>query len=296
MVIATAANTIPMTQSSGPQGPGGCLAYHSITHCGLVRSQNEDAFCVHESTSSAFRTRYMIAVADGLGGHESGEVASRTALEAAIAEFEGWPGGAPERFVSRAVRRANDEVFSATHQRPEWHNMQTTLTCVALEGETLAVGHVGDCRLYRLRNTRTELLTRDHTMAMDLMNLHLISPEDAAEHPGRYQLTRAVGGEPFLRIDISKEKVMPGDTYLLCSDGLWAQVAPEALEKSMHEQDLAAACETLKDLSLASGAPDNLTAVIFRINTVETPPAPAPSFWRSLGRHKNLQKGLCAND
>jgi protein phosphatase len=242
---------------------------------------------VQEAVTTLLQPRCIIVIADGLGGHESGEVASRTALEAARAEFESWSGGAPERFVSRAVRHANDEVFSATHQCPEWHNMQTTLTCVALEGDTLAIGHVGDCRLYRLRNNRSDLLTRDHTMAMELMNLHLISPEEAADHPGRYQLTRAVGGEPFLRIDTAKEKVLPGDTYLLCSDGLWAEVPPDELEKTMHEPDLAIACENLKEMALASGAPDNLTAIMFRINTVETPADPAPSFWHSLGRRKN---------
>ncbi len=288
MVVAAIDNrTQSEIQPFGPQGPGGCLAYHSMTHCGLVRTQNEDASCVLEAVTELLPARYLLAIADGLGGHESGEVASRTALEAASNEFASWTGGAPERFVSRAVRRANDEVFSATHEKPEWHNMQTTLTCVALEGDTMAIGHVGDCRLYRMRNNRADLLTRDHTMAMELMNLHLISPEDAAEHPGRYQLTRAVGGEPFLRIDTSKEKVMAGDTFLLCSDGLWAQVPPEELEKTMQETDLAAACENLKQMALASGAPDNLTAVMFRIDSVETPAVQPTSFWRSLGRRKS---------
>ncbi len=288
MAIAAIETTLQQVlQSPGPQGPGDCLTYHSVTHCGLVRTQNEDAFCVQETAPEQIPRRFMLAIADGLGGHESGEVASRTALEAASAEFQNWSGGAPERFVSRAVRHANDEVFSATHLRPEWHNMQTTLTCVALEGDTIAIGHVGDCRLYRMRNTRADLLTRDHTMVMELINLHLISPEDAAEHPGRYQLTRAVGGEPFLRIDTSKEKVLPGDTFLLCSDGMWAQVPPDELEKEMQQNDLAAACENLKQLALASGAPDNLTAVMFRINSVETPAVQPTSFWRSLGRHRN---------
>ena len=134
----------------------------------------------------------------------------------------------------------------------------------------LAVGHVGDCRLYRLRNNSAELLTRDHTMAMELMQLHLISPEQAAEHPGRYQLTRAVGGEPFLRIDTSREKVMHGDTYLLCSDGLWAQISADDLEQAMHEPDINKACDNLVQMALATGGPDNITAVMFHIDGTGT--------------------------
>jgi protein phosphatase len=188
--------------------------------------------------------------------------------------------------VGRAVRRANDEVYGATHLKSEWHSMQTTLTTVAIEGDTLAVGHVGDCRLYRLRNNRAELLTRDHTMAMELMQLHLISPEQAVEHPGRYQLTRAVGGEPFLRIDTSKEKLISDDSYLLCSDGLWAQVPADDLEDSMREKDLGKACDRLLQMALASGGPDNITAVMFRASCVEAAPAPPPSFWQGLRHHK----------
>ncbi len=266
---------------------GGCLAYHSVTHSGLVRPQNEDACCVEEAMSPAQSPRYLLAIADGLGGHDSGEIASRMAMDAVTAEFKAWNGSPPERFVARAVRCANDEVYAATHLKPEWHTMQTTLTAVAIEGDTLAIGHVGDCRLYRLRNHRAELLTRDHTMAMELMQLHLISPEQAAEHPGRYQLTRAVGGEPFLRIDTAKEKVMNGDTYLLCSDGLWAQIPADDLEQTMREPDLARACDNLVQMALQSGGPDNITAVMFHIDCNELAPAPVPppSFWKAFKRH-----------
>ena len=158
--------------------------------------------------------RHLLAVADGVGGHHGGATASRTALRAIMNEFLFWRGGSPERFISRAVRRANDEVFGEAHAHSELSNMQTTLTAVVLEHDTLAVGHVGDCRLYRSRRGHTELLTRDHTMASELLHLHLITPEQGLEHPGRHQLTRSLGSEPLLQIDVAKEKIMPGDTYL----------------------------------------------------------------------------------
>jgi protein phosphatase len=138
MSIVTTENIVqPDTQPPGPQQPGGSLAYHSVTHPGLVRPLNEDAYCVEEAVSGGAPSRYLLAVADGLGGHDSGEVASRMALEAVTSEFRIWSGGARERFVAHAVRRANDEVFAATHLKPEWHDMQTTLTAVALEGDVL---------------------------------------------------------------------------------------------------------------------------------------------------------------
>jgi PPM family protein phosphatase len=273
---------------SDPERSDGRLAHYAVTHCGLVRAQNEDSYCVEQSAAPDGSRRYLLAIADGLGGHDSGEVASRLAIDAVRNEFRFWQGGAPERFAARAVRRANDEVFAATHSRPEWHNMQTTLTVAAIEGDALAIGHVGDCRLYRLRNNSAELLTRDHTMAMELMQLHLISPEQAAEHPGRYQLTRAVGGEPFLRIDTTKEKVASSDTYLLCSDGLWAQVPSDELEQIMREPDLEKSSDRLVQAALASGGPDNITAVMFHIVGSEPQPEPVPSssFWKALKRHR----------
>jgi PPM family protein phosphatase len=269
-------------------GVGGGLSWHAVTHCGLVRSQNEDAFCVEHSEANGPQPRFMSAIADGLGGHQSGEVASRLALEAVKAEFNAWTGGSPERLVARAVRHANDEVFAAANSRTECNNMQTTLTIAVTEGETMAVGHVGDCRLYRKRGSHAELLTRDHTLAMDLLQLHLISHEEASEHPGRYQLTRAVGGEPFLRIDTYKEHVIRGDTFLLCSDGLWSQVPQEEIERLMALSDLSMGCDGLLGVALAEGAPDNVTAILFRTNSsLSTAPPPKP-FWQGILSRKKI--------
>lgn len=249
------------------------VKWRVITHKGLVRSQNEDAHYVahrvNAEDESESASLYLFAIADGLGGHQGGAIASRMALKSIKDEFASWHGEAANRFVSRALQRANQEVFIAGHSQPKlFDNMQTTLTAATLEHGSLTIGHVGDCRLYRIRDNNIEVLTRDHTMANDLLQLHLISEEQVQQHPGRHQLTRSIGGEPVLRVDTIREQILPADTYLLCSDGLWSEITDEDIKIAMQENDINIACEKLVGLALEAGAPDNITAIMFRIETI----------------------------
>jgi serine/threonine protein phosphatase PrpC len=260
------------------------VRYRIMTHKGLLRSQNEDAHyaahCVKTENESA--SRYLFAVADGLGGHHGGAIASRMALKSVKDVFLNWQGGAANRMVRNALELANQEVFIAGHSEPKiFDNMQTTLTAVALEQDSLAIGHVGDCRLYRLRNGGIELLTRDHTMANDMLKFHMISKEQAQQHPGRHQLTRSIGSEPFLHIDIIREHIQPDDTYLLCSDGLWSELSDEDINTAMQGGNISNACEKLVGLALKAGAPDNITAIMFRIETIGEKAASLFS-WRKI--------------
>jgi PPM family protein phosphatase len=264
-----------------PTGTGTRIMWYAITDNGLVRPQNEDAHVVDAVAAKDDTLRHLLAVADGVGGHHGGATASRMALRAIMSEFLFWRGGAPERLVSRSVRRANDAVFDGSHAQSDLSHMQTTLTAVVIEYDTLAVGHVGDCRLYRARKGHTALLTRDHTVASELLHLRLITEEQALEHPGRHQLTRSLGSEPFLQIDVVKEKIMVGDTYLLCSDGLWSQTTPYDIEDMLQNKVPDRACKELVNLALRRGAPDNITAIVFRITRVGSRP-PSRPFWRSI--------------
>jgi protein phosphatase len=144
--------------------------------------------------------------------------------------------------------------------------MQTTATLVALENDSMSIGHVGDCRLYRVRNGRLNILTKDHSQAAELLRLHLISPQEAPEHPGRHQLTRSVGSSPFLRVDLVKEKTKPGDSFILCSDGLWSEVSDNVINDALLERDIEKSLEELVGKVLQAGAPDNITGILFRIN------------------------------
>jgi len=271
-----------------PNLVGVLVKWRAITHRGLMRSQNEDAHWVAHSvegkTDAESASRYLFAVADGLGGHRGGALASRTALKSVKDEFNRWQGGAADRLVTRTLQQANQQVFRVAQSDPElFHKMQTTLTVVVLDQDSLTIGHVGDCRLYRVRDGCIELLTRDHTMANDLLQLHLISTDQASQHPGRHQLTRSVGHDPFMKADISREQTLPGDIYLLCSDGLWSELTQEEIRITMEENDISSASEKMVRVALRNGAPDNITAILFRIETIGTQAAP-PFSWRTILR------------
>ena len=248
----------PPTGSVGPVGAS--LLCRAVTHRGLVRLHNEDAFCMLYKENCQ-----LFAVADGLGGHRGGSIASEIAIDTVKKEFEKWNGKGKERFVVRAVQQANQEVFDTSQSHPELFNMQTTTTIVALEKDSLAVGHVGDCRLYRVRNGRITVLTKDHSQAAELLRLRLISPEDALTHHGRHQLTRSVGSSPFLRVDLVKEKTTYNDSYVLASDGLWSELELLDIRDALLDENIEKSLEYLVGRVLKAGAPDNLTAVIFRL-------------------------------
>jgi protein phosphatase len=235
----------------------------AVTHRGLVRLHNEDAFCFLSKENRA-----LFAVADGLGGHRGGSIASQIAIDTIKIEFGKWNGKGKgnEHFVTKAIQNANLEIYNTAQSHPELFSMQTTTTVAALEKDSLAIGHVGDCRLYRIRNGHITILTKDHSQAAELLRLHLISPEEAPQHPGRHQLTRSVGSSLFLHVDLIKEKVKLGDTYILCSDGLWSEVSNDDIKAALLDNDIEKSLEELVGMVLSAGAPDNITGVMFRIN------------------------------
>ena len=249
---------IPPTGTESPAGDS--VLCRAVAHRGLVRLHNEDAFCVLSKGNY-----HLFAVTDGLGGHRGGSIASEMAVDTIKDEFEKWTGKSKDKFVVRAIQRANQEVFSTAQSHPELFNMQTTTTVVALKKDSFAVGHVGDCRLYRVRNGRITLLTKDHSQATELLRLRLISPEDALQHPGRHQLTRSVGSSPFLRVDLIREKINPGDSFILASDGLWSELEPLDIRDALLNDNIEKSLEQLVGMVLKAGAPDNLTAIVFRI-------------------------------
>ena len=253
---------IPPDGTNSPTGDS--ILCRAVTHKGLVRLHNEDAFCVLLDNS-----RDLFAVADGLGGHRGGSIASEMAIDTIKNEFTQWNGNNGDRFVVKAIQKANQEVFSTAQSHPELFSMQTTATVVALEKESLSIGHVGDCRLYRVRKGHVTVLTKDHSQAAELLRLHLISPEEAPQHPGRHQLTRSVGSSPFLRIDLVKEKTNPGDSFILCSDGLWSEVSNDVIIDALLDKDIEKSLEELVGMVLKAGAPDNITGIVFRIRKMD---------------------------
>jgi PPM family protein phosphatase len=227
---------------------------------GLARSGNEDSY---------FCGRTVFAVADGLGGHQGGEVASAAAVEP-LAALDGRafadPGEAAEALAA-AVREANAAILDRAAGNPDLWGMGTTLTAAAVAGEgQLQLAHVGDSRAYLLRDGALEQLTSDHTVVAELVRRGRLTPAQAAIHPERSILTRAVGLDPTVPVDLPDPlELRPGDQVLLCSDGLTEAVDDDRIARVLSDADDGnAACRSLIDTANAAGGPDNITVVLLR--------------------------------
>jgi PPM family protein phosphatase len=229
-----------------------------LTDVGRVRQANEDAFHVGD---------HLVAVADGMGGHLAGEVASATALEPVKAldgvEFE--DGQAALDALRRAVVEANTTVSRMAEEEPSFRGMGTTLTAALIEGRRLHLAHVGDSRAYLLRGERFSQLTDDHTLVQHLVDEGQITREEAATHPQRSIITRAIGVSPEIEVDALSLELDPGDQLLLCSDGLTGVVEDDAIAAELATgDDVDDVLRRLVDAANAGGGPDNVTAVIVR--------------------------------
>jgi serine/threonine protein phosphatase PrpC len=236
------------------------------TDVGLLRQRNEDSFVAEYP---------LFAVADGLGGHVGGEVASRVALER-LAQATTTDG--PEDTISERLREAIHEANRAVGERasnePRLTGMGTTLTAVVVGRDRLHLGHVGDSRAYLLRDGDLRALTEDHTLVQRMVREGRLTPEQAGVHPQRSVLTRALGIEDDLEVDQTTVEVTAGDRLLLCSDGLTAMVDDEDIQKILvGEEDPQAASNALVEAANAAGGQDNITTIVLDVvDTVEPPP------------------------
>lgn len=221
------------------------------TDVGRVREGNEDAYMVRDP---------LFAVADGMGGHQGGEVASNLALE----RLERATDGGSD--LADVVREANRAVFEQAAQDPGLAGMGTTLTAVRVQDERLHLAHVGDSRMYLLRDGRLERITRDHTVVEQLVDQGRMSAEDAKIHPQRSILTRALGVDEDIQVDESDVDVRPGDRVLLCSDGLTGMVDEDRILSILTDTpDPQAACGALIEAANQAGGQDNITAVVLDV-------------------------------
>ena len=260
------------------------VVLHALSDAGPVRDHNEDAFATTAIESDAGRSHLLI-VADGLGGHNAGEVASGLAVDVVLNEArkEGAPLG--DRLLSRALQQANLEVVNRGHDDPACFNMQTTMTALAVQFDRLLLAHVGDCRAYRVRKSAIQQLTTDHTRITEMLRMRLVTPEQALKHPYRSMLTRSLGADLILQVDTVRDRVQTGDRYVICSDGLWSEVTSDEIRRAVTELAPEAACKQLIELGTARQSSDNMTVAIAVVNDVSEAPASAPR-WRSwLGRN-----------
>jgi serine/threonine protein phosphatase PrpC len=243
-----------------------------LTHVGRQRQHNEDSFLVEDNAR-------LFVVADGMGGHAAGEIASRIAVDS-IQEFilhtkedEGtWPHAYDERYkrstnrLMAAVKLANTRVLEAMRKDSRLRGMGTTVVACMADGVTMSVAHVGDSRVYLIRGDQLSRITNDHSWVFEQVQAGMLTEAEAEKHPLRNVITRALGGALSVVPDASEVECQPGDVFLLCSDGLTGMVSEEQILKVVteHEEDLEGACQSLIASANEHGGLDNITAILVR--------------------------------
>lgn len=228
------------------------------TDTGLQRRANEDSLLVRSP---------LFVVADGMGGAQAGEVASRVAVET----FHGGLRDATdaESSLIAQVQEANSHINELSHRRAEHAGMGTTITVVYVGEQEVSIAHVGDSRAYCMRERELLRLTDDHSLVDELIREGKLTPEEAEEHPQRSVITRALGPEPTVEVDVRSFRGRPGDVYLICSDGLTTMLSePELLEILLAHESLHESGEALIAAANAAGGKDNITVVLFRLDEV----------------------------
>ena len=225
---------------------------------GLVRQGNED---------SAFSSAQLIAVADGMGGHAAGEVASRIAVQvleklAPTLAAEGIDEDSVEDLLMHSLHSIDAEITAVTSEDVEKRGMGTTLTALLIRNNRISLLHVGDSRCYRLRGNTLEQLSNDHTVIQELLDQGAITEAEALEHPQRSMLTQALRGDGDVTPVLQVYEVKKGDRYLLCSDGLSGVLTDKEIKFGLKKTDKDEAIKFLIDATYINGAPDNVTIII----------------------------------
>ncbi|MGN6254047.1 MAG: Stp1/IreP family PP2C-type Ser/Thr phosphatase [Solirubrobacterales bacterium] len=232
------------------------------TDTGRQRNANED---------SLYTSAPLFVVADGMGGAQAGEVASKAAAESFAGEL---PKGPPERVLEQTIEGANRTIHELARKDPGLAGMGTTTTAaiVDLEAEEVAIGHVGDSRAYRLRRGKLEQLTRDHSLVEEMRRKGQLTDAQAEDHPQRSIITRALGPEPEVQVDVHTVPAQAGDVFLICSDGLTTMLGDEQIARVLSRAtSLPAAVRTLVDEANRAGGRDNITVVAFRLEDAAAP-------------------------
>ena len=249
------------------------VEFTQLSDLGKVREGNEDylGYAAAETPERARSHGWLFVVADGVGGHDLGEVASHTAVESILEGFRA--SGATEAhpaLLQRLVRTANTKVIDAQHAAGQQGvGMATTIVACALRYDRATIAHVGDSRCYIVRKGVATQVTRDHTVANEQIRLGVLSRSDATNAETRHLLSRSLGSELFVNVDVSEHQVMAGDVILLCSDGLHGSVPASEMAVLASGPDLNKAAQRLVDLANQRDGGDNISLQLIRVRSVE---------------------------
>jgi protein phosphatase len=235
------------------------VATAAASDTGRMRQRNEDAFGEFERDDGA----RLLVVADGMGGHAGGEVASRIAVEAIGAVFLREAEAAPEAGLRLGFAEANAHIHHVAEDTPGLFGMGTTATAVWLAADGSGVAaHVGDSRVYRLRGSRLACLTADHSWVAEELRAGRLDPAEAPVHPLRHALLRALGVDREVEVDVAALALRPGDRLLLCSDGLWGELPEDAIGRELARGAPERCARALVDAANRAGGRDNITVLV----------------------------------
>jgi PPM family protein phosphatase len=240
-----------------------------LSDVGCQRENNEDSYLYWEpGGEEEFRRKGRLAVvADGMGGHEGGQEASRLAVETVREVYAQSASDDPQKALRESFAEAHARILEYAQQHPEFLGMGTTCTALVVRGRQLYVAHIGDSRLYLIRKDQVSRLTRDHSYVGRLVESGLVSAEEAEHHPQRHILIAALGSAAELAVDGAQKDVIveEGDDLLLCTDGLWSVVTEKELADALGGNSPAECCAALVRLARQRGGPDNITLQVLRI-------------------------------
>ena len=258
---------MPISQAQIRARPGAEVA--AATDVGCQRENNEDSYLYWEPAQAREFSRKgrLAVVADGMGGHEGGQEASRIAIEAIQEAYAADSGDDPQAALVAGFRRAHEKVFQHAAQHLQLRGMGTTATAIALIGNDLYFAHIGDSRLYRVHGHQIFRLTRDHSYVGRLFENGVISAEEAEVHPQRHILTAALGTGPEIPADTPEQPIRleAGDSLVLCTDGLWGLVGDDDIRQTVAGNSVGDACQRLIERAKQRGGPDNITVIVLRL-------------------------------
>jgi protein phosphatase len=245
------------------------IEFAGISDQGNVRHKNEDSIGHKDPEDVDVRRNRgsLFIVADGVGGHGAGDVASQAAVKTVTEQYYALHGKA-DRALSNALQRANLHVFDLGIETNK-ARMQTTLSAIAFLGASACIAHVGDTRIYRVRGPKDfEQLTRDDSEVGELVRMKIVAPENARGHPRRSVITRSLGNETVLRPQSKVETVEVNDTFVMCTDGIWEPILDEEIAEIASGNEPEKACKMLIDMALERKSKDNVSAQVIRVTHI----------------------------
>jgi len=238
------------------------MSFSAKTHKGLVRKKNEDYFFVDENKG-------LYVIADGMGGHNGGELASRMAVEYVAENFiiaadNHVKKSELDKLVKKIVQKSNEYVYQKSKENSELEGMGTTLTLAVLRNDRVHLYHVGDSRAYMISSGEIKQLTTDHTLVEVLLKNGDITEEEAKNHPKKHIITRAIGSEELIIPDMYEYKIVEEDLLILCTDGVTNHIEEHEMLEIFRDKSLDESCDTIIDLANERGGRDNITLIALK--------------------------------